>query len=357
MKKIASVIGARPQFIKVYPLAKELDKKFSHIIIHTSQHYDYRMSKIFFKDLNIPKPKYNLGIGSGKHGEQTGKMLIELEKTLLKVKPQLVLVYGDTNSTLAGALAAAKLHIPVAHIEAGMRSFNKRMPEEINRIVTDHISDILFCSTNTAVKNLQTEGIQKHIYLVGDIMLDAFLNVLKYADKKSKVLYTHKLVPKQFSLLTIHRASNTDNPRNLSSIIYALIKSKQKIIFPVHPRTMKYLKRYRLLKAIKSSSIKIIEPISYLDMIKLQKESRHILTDSGGIQKEAYFLKIPCITLRHETEWVETLQYGWNMLVGTDSKKILTAIQQFKPNKKHPSLYGQGKCSEKIVKIIQKKLN
>jgi len=352
MQKIISIIGARPQFIKVSSLAKKLRREFNHVLVHTGQHYDYLMSKVFFKNLDIPKPKYNLEIGSSRHGEQTGKMLISLEKTILKEKPNLVLVYGDTNSTLAGALAAAKLQIPLGHIEAGMRSFNKQMPEELNRITTDHLSDLLFCSSRISVNNLKEENINKHVYLVGDIMFDTLLRTLPSIDKKSTVLKINKLLPKQYAVLTIHRASNTDNKKNLSSIIDALIKSKEKIIFPVHPRTKKYIKKYNLLNKTKMNSIIPIEPLSYLDMIKLEKESKLILTDSGGIQKEAYFLKIPCVTLREETEWVETQQYGWNKLVGTNSKKILRSIKKYQIPKIYKKHYGSGKTSKSINNII-----
>ena len=352
--KIASIIGARPEFIKEAPLAKELRKKHNEIIIHTGQHYNYEMSKIFFTDLDIPEPDYNLGVGSNLHGKQTGDMIIKLEKVLLKEKPNLVLVYGDTNTTVAGALATTKLGISLAHIEAGMRSYDKKMPEEINRVVTDHMSNILFCSTNVAVQNLKKEGIKENIFLVGDVMIDAFKENIVIAEKKSNILDKLNLKKKNYMVATVHRANNTDNKKNLIQIMEAFIQSKEKIIFLVHPRTEKFLKSYKLYKKLKDSNVIVTKPIGYIDMLVLEKNSKKILTDSGGIQKEAYFFKVPCITLRDVTEWVETVNDGWNILTGANKSKIVDAIKNFKSKGKQNEDYGNGNASKNIVEVIDK---
>jgi len=352
--KVATVVGARPQFIKMVPVSRELRKYFDEIVIHTGQHYDYEMSRIFFEELKIPEPDYNLGVGSGSHGYQTGEMMKRIEKVLIKEKPNLVLVYGDTNSTLAGALAAAKLHIKVAHIEAGLRSFDRKMPEEINRVLTDHISDYLFAPTETAVKNLYKEGIRNGVYLTGDVMYDALLSNIKVAQNKLRILRDLGLKPKKYLVATVHRAENTDNKRNLKSIIEAFIESDELIVFPAHPRTLEYLKVYNLLKEIKEAeNILLIKPVGYLEMLILEKNARKIITDSGGIQKEAYFLKVPCITLREKTEWVETVEDGWNILVGANKEKIIRAIKDFEPKEKtYTYKFGSGKASKNIVKIL-----
>ena len=328
--KVVSIVGARPQFIKLAPLSKALrEAGFKEVIVHTGQHYDDNMSELFFKELEIPEPDYNLGIGSGSHGEQTGRMLIAIEDILLKENPDMVIIYGDTNSTLAGALASSKLHIPLAHIEAGLRSFNKNMPEEINRIVADHLSSLLFAPTETAVENLRREGIEKGVYLVGDIMFDALMHFSKISDAKSKILEALNLKPKEYYLATIHRAENTDNCERLKNILEALSSLDKPVIFPVHPRTKKKVEEYNLEFLIEK--IQVIEPVGYLDMIQLEKNAKVILTDSGGVQKEAFWLRVPCITLRDETEWVETVRYGWNRLVGADKEKILDAVKNIKP--------------------------
>lgn len=354
--RIVTVVGARPQFIKMAPVSRELRKYFDEIVIHTGQHYDYEMDKIFFEQLNIPKPDYYLEVGSGTHGYQTGEMLKRIEKVLLKENPDLVLVYGDTNSTLAGALAAAKLHIKVAHIEAGLRSFDKKMPEEVNRVLTDHISNFLFAPTETAVKNLHNEGIKEGVYLTGDVMYDALLYNIKIARKNSNILKELGLKSKEYLLATVHRAENTDNRKNLENIIEAFIESGELIVFPAHPRTQKYLKAYKLLKKLeKAGNVLLIPPVGYLDMLVLEENARKILTDSGGVQKEAYFLKVPCITLRERTEWVETVEDGWNILVGADKEKILNAIREFNPNGKvYIYKFGDGNSSKKVARILSK---
>ncbi len=329
--KILTVVGARPQFIKLAPLSKILrENGISEIIVHTGQHYDENMNDLFFKELEIPEPDYNLGIGSGNHGEQTGRMLIEIEKIMLKEKPDLVIVFGDTNSTLAGALAASKLHIKLAHVEAGLRSFNKRMPEEINRVLTDHISDILFCPTQTAVENLKNEGIIIGVYLVGDVMFDALLHFSKISDMKSNILERLNIKQKEYYLATIHRAENTDDYERLKNILTAFSKMDEMVVFPIHPRTRKMISYYRLDDLLENDNVKVIDPVGYLDMLKLERNAKAILTDSGGVQKEAFWLKVPCITLRDETEWIETVNLGWNRLVGSNVEKILEAVRDLK---------------------------
>lgn len=351
--KILSIIGARPQFIKCAPLSRAIRKEHTETLVHTGQHYDPEMSEIFFKELNIPEPDYNLGIGSGSHAEQTGEMLIEIEKILLYEKPDIVLVYGDTNSTLAGALAASKLHIKVAHVEAGLRSFDRDMPEEINRVLTDHISDLLFCPTETAILNLKNEGITTSVYNVGDVMLDALKYNLKIAEEKVSVIEDIDLNSNEYMVATVHRASNTDNLRNLSAIVNAFCDVDIPIVFPVHPRTEKYLKQYGLWDKL-CEKVKVIPPIGYLEMLKLMAHSRKILTDSGGVQKEAYMLRVPCITMRENTEWVETVEDGWNVLVGADYEKIRDTILNFEGDKIKGDVFGTGNACVEICKILNK---
>ena len=359
--KIISVVGARPQFIKIAPLIRAWDKhnlehrtqKIKHILVHTGQHYDIEMSHLFFQELSIPGPDYNLGVGSGSHSYQVGNMLISLEKVLLKEKPDVVLVYGDTNSTLAGALAAAKNQIPVGHIEAGLRSFNRKMPEEVNRVMVDHLSNLLFCPTETALKNLKKEGITTGVYQTGDVMYDAILDNIKLAEEKSNILQSLNLKPKEYYLTTVHRAENTDSKDNLISIIESLQMLDLPVVFPIHPRTKKTIKQYGNITIEQYNNILFIDPISYLDMLILEKNAKKILTDSGGVQKEAYFFKVPCVTLRQETEWVETVEDGWNVLAGVDRQKIIELTKDSVPNKRQRSIFGKGKVGEKIIKILK----
>ena len=348
--KIASIVGARPQFIKCAPLSKELRKDHHEVLIHTGQHYDYEMSKLFFDQLGISNPDYNLGVGSASHGKQTGEMLIEIERVLLQEKPDFVLVYGDTNSTLAGALAAVKLHIPVGHVEAGLRSFDRTMPEEFNRILTDHASDLLFSPTNTAVKNLRREGITSGIYLTGDVMYDVLRYSTKIA-KKSRLLEEFGIRPNEYVLTTIHRPSNTDDATNLSNILEALSESGENVVFPIHPRSLNFIKKHRLERKIKKN-VFITKPVGYFDFIWLELNAKKILTDSGGIQKEAYILKVPCITLRENTEWIETVEDGWNILVGSNKEKIMHAMKTFMPKGKQRNVFGAGNAYKKIKEII-----
>ncbi|MDN7025472.1 UDP-N-acetylglucosamine 2-epimerase (non-hydrolyzing) [Methanoculleus sp. FWC-SCC1] len=352
--KIVSVVGARPQFIKCAPVSRELRRRHEEVLVHTGQHYDHGMSDVFFEELSIPKPDYNLHIGSGNQGQQTGAMLAAIEDVLLKEKPDWVLVYGDTNSTLAGALAAAKLHIPVAHVEAGLRSFDRAMPEEINRVLTDHVSDLLFCPTETAVKNLAAEGITRGVHHVGDVMLDALLYNRTIAEERSQILATLDLTEKGYLVATVHRQSNTDDPRALGSIVDAFTALDEPLVLPLHPRTAKYLREYNLYDRLAAAPhVRIVEPLGYLDMLQLLAGARLVLTDSGGVQKEAYMLEVPCVTLRENTEWVETVEDGWNVLVGTDTAAITDAIRGFAPSGKQRAAFGDGGASRRITEIVR----
>lgn len=347
--KIVTILGARPQFIKAAAVSSLFSKHFDEILVHTGQHYDANMSDVFFEELNIPNPKYHLNIGSGSHGAMTGAMLTEIEKVLEIEKPDFVLVYGDTNSTIAGSLAASKLLIPVIHVEAGLRSFNKAMPEEQNRILTDHISDLLFVPTQTAVDHLKNEGITKGVHLVGDVMYDGILHFTKIAEEKSTILETLNLTAGEFLLCTIHRAENTNSLERLTGIIEGLNTCGELVVLPLHPRTLKYINDYGLKLG---ENIRVIDPVGYLDMVRLESTAKKIVTDSGGIQKEAFFLGIPCITMRDETEWVETVDNGWNMLVGADKAKIVDAIQQFNPTAERKTYFGEGNASQLMVDPI-----
>jgi len=352
--KVVTIVGARPQFIKCAPVSRELRTVAIEVLIHTGQHYDDNMSQVFFDELNLPAPDYYLGVGSGLHGEQTGEMLKRIEGALLKEKPDYVLVYGDTNSTLAGALAAAKLHIPVAHVEAGLRSFNRRMPEEINRVITDHLSSLLFCPTETAVKNVTAEGISDGIHLVGDVMYDALLENMEIAERRSRILEILRVEPKSYALATVHRAENTDDRNRLLAILTALRELSRTItvVWPIHPRTREAI-RAAGAPSFESDSLKLIDPASYLDMLLFVKQASVILTDSGGVQKEAYWMRVPCVTLREETEWVETLESGWNVLVGTDSGRILAAAGRRSATRSNGAdLYGDGHSAQRIVQRL-----
>ena len=327
MLKICTVVGARPQFIKAAPVCRAFqavgNASIEEFLVHTGQHYDAAMSQVFFEQLGIVSPRYNLGVGSGTHGQQTGQMLADIERVLVHEKPDWVLVYGDTNSTLAGALAASKLHIPVAHVEAGLRSFNRGMPEEVNRIVTDHLSDLLFVPTETAVRNLAREGIVAGVHLVGDVMEDATAEYSAAAERNSSVLASLGLRRREYLLVTVHRAENTDNPERLCNIISAIreLAEENVVIWPVHPRTRKRLNGFEP----GGRNLRLLGPATYLDMIALERNARVVLTDSGGVQKEARWLGVPCVTLRDETEWLETLADGWNQLAGANAHKIVAA--------------------------------
>lgn len=355
--KFLTIIGARPQFIKAAPLSAELRKSHKEILVHTGQHYDANMSDVFFDELGIPKPDYNLGIGGGTHGEQTGRMLEAVEKVMLKEMPDVVVIYGDTNSTAAGALAASKLHIPVAHIEAGLRSFNRDMPEEINRIVADHISTWCFCPSDVSVKQLASEGVTKRVYNVGDIMADSVRLFGPKAQEQSKILERLGLEPTCFALATCHRPVNTDNETNLRTIFEAFSAMPVPVVLPIHPRTMGAVKRYEIGDWLhRQKNIRLIEPVGYLDMLQLQQNAALIMTDSGGVQKEAYYCHTPCLTLRDETEWVETVEIGWNMLCKIEIGEIVERSKELlalSGTMNHPSIYGDGFASEKVVDHLE----
>lgn len=362
--KIITVVGARPQFIKASAVSRAIqhwnlehpDQRLEEIIVHTGQHYDYNMSDIFFEQLNIPKPRVNLEVGSGSHGFQTARMIEGIELVLETEKPDLVFTYGDTNSTLAAALVASKQGILLAHIEAGLRSYNMKMPEEINRVLTDRISNLLFCPTNIARDNLMAEGIREGVYVVGDVMYDTLLHYSNLARKSSCIIGNLGLKSKEYVLCTVHRAENTDNLHSLSNIMGSLQKIAQEytVIFPVHPRTRAALKRIGISE---TSNIMFLEPVDYLDIIRLQQEAIAILTDSGGVQKEAFINQVPCITLRNETEWVETVESGWNIIAGTNEELIIQALYSMINNQnlkreKVSNIYGNGNAADKIIKII-----
>jgi len=355
--KIISIVGARPQFIKLKPIADRLkgEKGIKHVMVHTGQHYDYEMSKIFFDELSIPKPHYNLKAGSNRQGKQTAIMLERIEKVLIKEKPDMVLVYGDTNSTLAGALGAAKMCIPVAHIEAGLRSYRLDMPEEINRVLTDRISKLLFCPNKNAVQNLKKEGITKGVYLAGDVMYDVFKRSEKAVDRR-KIVSMLGLKPKKYILLTIHRKENTDDPKSLRRILDCLSLVREKIVFPVHPRTRNVLQKGKKPHPKRNSNIILVDPVGYLDMLVLEKNAKKIITDSGGVQKEAYWFKVPCVTIRNETEWINTVESGWNILAGKDLKKLRTLAggRSFSTHLL-PKKYRSNKDAAKVIVQVIKK--
>ena len=351
--KLISIVATRPQFIKSAVISNVIKQNFSKAIeekiIHTGQHYDHSMSINFFRYFQMEKPVWNLRVGSAGHGKQTAKMLSGIESILLREKPDMTIVYGDCNSTLAGALAASKLNIPVCHIESGIRSYNKNMPEEINRVVTDHLSSYLYCPTENAVRNLSREGIENHVYSFGDITYDSFLTHSEQLDSEItvKTLIPKDVGEKEFFLMTLHRAENCDDLTRLESIVIALNDFKDCLcILPAHPR---------LQKALKISGLKLedhilkTEPVGYLQMLALEKQAQFIVTDSGGVQKEAYFFKKPCITLRDETEWPETVSSGWNRLIGISPEEIRAALRDIKYPVSHPSFFGDGNAGKKIV--------
>ncbi len=357
MLKVITIVGARPQFIKAAAVSRAIDASFagqvSEKIVHTGQHYDPGMSDVFFTELGIPQPAWNLEISGSSHGAMTGRMVEGIEKILLEDPPDWVLIYGDTNSTLAGALAAVKLHIPVAHVEAGLRSFNMRMPEEVNRILSDRVSDLLFCPTDVAVENLRKEGITQGVQQVGDVMYDVALHYVRKAREQSSVLARLGLKQGGFVLATCHRAENTDDPRRLAEICRGLaaIAEQAPVVLPIHPRTRKVLAQQNLESAL--GKVTLTDPIPYLDMVALEQAACAIVTDSGGVQKEAFFFDVPCITFRDETEWVETLNGGWNQLVGADATAIIQAFTRIhEPRPPRASVFGQGDTATAIVRSL-----
>lgn len=355
---ILTVVGARPQFIKSAPVSHALRAAgHTEFLVHTGQHYDRNMSRVFFEEMRLPEPNVNLEVGSGSHGWQTAQMLCGLEPVMQQNQPDCVLVYGDTNSTIAAALVAAKLLLPVAHVEAGLRSFNRAMPEEHNRVMTDHCANQLFCPTKTAVDNLTREGITNGVHLVGDTMLDAVLEFGSIARQHSRVLDDLGLQPHNYLLATLHRPYNTDVTENLRNILDAFSAVDETVVFSVHPRTQQKIKSLDGALPI-ASNVKMIEPVGYLDMLMLEQHARMILTDSGGMQKEAFFFGVPCVTLRPETEWVETVTAGWNLLVGAERDKITHAVTEHKwPASEPPQLFGDGQAAKKIVHHLEKELS
>ena len=348
--KVVSIVGARPQFVKAAAVSRRLRERHTEFLVHTGQHYDYEMSGIFFDGLDLPAPDINLEAGSGSHGQQTGTMLASIEGVLQRERPDCVLVYGDTNSTLAGALAASKLHIPVVHVEAGLRSFNRAMPEEINRVVADRLSTQLFCPSDTAVRNLAAEGIADHVHMVGDVMLDVLQAAQPRADcQRPALLARFGLEHGRFVFATIHRAENTDDVHRFLDILSAVNSLEEPMLFPAHPRVRRLLDQHG---SALGSHVRVIEPLGYVETVALIKAARMVLTDSGGLQKEAYWLGAPCVTLRDETEWVETVAAGWNRLVGSDPDRILDAVRSFVPPAAHPALYGDGLASSKCVELL-----
>jgi UDP-N-acetylglucosamine 2-epimerase len=353
---VVTIVGARPQFIKAAVLSRVIGKSpdVTESIVHTGQHYDARMSDIFFEELELPRPQHTLQVGSGTHARQTGEMMIAIEELLMTETPDAALVYGDTNSTIAGALAAAKLGVPVAHIEAGLRSFDRSMPEEINRCVTDHLSTWHFCPTDVAVKNLAREGISRNVHIVGDVMYDA---LLYYNQKESgrDVLAEIGVEPHSYALCTIHRAGNTDDPDRFRAIWQGVsrLSDELPVVLPLHPRTLKVVEQ---LDQSIPRGIHVIEPVGYLEMLALERNAKLIVTDSGGVQKEAYMQHVPCLTMRENTEWTETVESGWNRLVGSDPGKLLAAAADFLssgPPAEHPDLYGDGHAGEKVIELLQ----
>lgn len=357
MKKIITVVGARPQFIKAAAVSRAIQNSFSEdiqeTIVHTGQHFDSNMSGVFFDQLGIPTPKYNLEVSGGPHGEMTGRMLMQIEEVLLNERPDWVLVYGDTNSTLAGALAAAKLNIRVAHVEAGLRSFNMRMPEEINRIIADRVSALLLCPSQQAVANLLDEGIRTGCHFVGDVMYDAALFFGQMTLKNLDVLTRLQVSSKSYVLATCHRAENTDNIDRLTAIVrgLAIIAKGRPVVFPVHPRTRNRITDVGLLHLL--HGVTLVDPLSYLEMLALEKHAEVVVTDSGGVQKEAFFYRVPCVTIRNETEWVETVDAGWNVLVGANTDKLINAVENHtKQERFEISPYGSGDAAHRVLQQI-----
>ena len=354
--RIVTIVGARPQFIKAAPLSVALRRRHEEFLVHTGQHYDDNMSDVFFRELNIPSPDRHLGVGSGSHAAQTAAMLVQIEQVLEEVKPEAVIIYGDTNSTVAGALAAAKLHMPVAHVEAGLRSFDRRMPEEINRIVADHISTWLFVPSQVSQRQLAAEGITSGVYDVGDIMADSVRLFAPLAGQRSDVLGRLGVKPRQYFAATVHRAANTDDAARLAGILEGLRRAPLPVVLPLHPRTRAAIRRHGLQSVADRDDghLLVVEPLGYLDMLQLQQNAAAVLTDSGGMQKEAYYLAVPCITLRDETEWIETVETGWNRLAGADPDQIAQAMADAAtpPAGPQPLLYGDGHAAEQIAERL-----
>jgi UDP-N-acetylglucosamine 2-epimerase len=347
--RIVTIIGNRPQFVKAAAVSRALRGKFDELIVHTGQHYDDELSRVFFEELGVPRPARELGAGSGSNTAQTARILAALEPVLVEMAPQLALVYGDTNSTLAGALAAAQAGIPVGHVEAGMRSFDRTMPEELNRVLTDHASDLLLCSTPTAVANLEREGAAGGAHLVGDVMADVSLAFRDIAEERSRILEELAVSPGEYLVVTAHRAGNVDDPDRLAALVRLLERLPAPVVFPVHPRTRARLEATGSIPLL--SGLTLIPPLGYLDFLKLARHARAVLTDSGGVQKEAYLLSVPCVTMRDRTEWTETVEAGWNVLVDLDADAAVEALGR-RPPEEHPELYGGGHAAERVAETL-----
>ena len=346
--KVVTIVGARPQFVKAAVLSPVLRREHTEVLVHTGQHYDPVLSDVFFGELDLPRPDYHLGVGSGPHGRQTGQTLERLEPVLQKEAPDWVIIFGDANSTLAGALCASKRHLPLAHVEAGLRSFDQSMPEEINRIVADHTSNVLFAPTQNAMDILAREGLAERAHLTGDIMYDSLLQRISGAEQ-THVIERLGLRPQGYALATVHRAANTDDIDALGRILDALALLEQPVVFPMHPRARLALASSDLETG---SNVRVLEPLGYLEMLELQRNANLILTDSGGVQKEAFFLAIPCVTLRDTTEWPETLADDWNVLAGSDPSRIVTAARRPKPKASPPKVFGDGHSAERMVRLL-----
>ena len=350
--RIFSVVGARPQFVKLAPLHRAITVRHQHVIVHTGQHYDYKMSQSFFEELHIPDPDYNLGVGSGTQGAQTGRMMEELEKVFMADRPDVLVVYGDTNTTLAGAVVAAKMNIPLVHVEAGLRSYRKGMPEEINRLVTDHLSNLLLCPSAPSVTNLEKEGVTEGVVVVGDVMTECLLSIEGVLD--DTVPERIGVKKGEYVLATIHRQENADSQENMREIIGAMCEYPGDIVLPMHPRTAKNLTAWRMLEKLKGSgNVKVLEPLDFLSFTAMERNAKKIMTDSGGVQKEAYFWAVPCVTVRDETEWTETLEGGWNVLTGADRGLIVEALSRPSPVKERTVVYGDAQVSARIVTAIE----
>jgi len=349
MTKVLSVVGARPQFIKAAPVYRALAARCEVVQVHTGQHYDDNMSAVFFRELGLPAPDIDLGVGSGSHARQTAAMLEGLEPVLTAERPDWVVIYGDTNSTLAAAVTAAKLTIPVAHVEAGLRSFNRAMPEEQNRVVADHLSSLLFCPTPAAVAHLEAEGITEGVHLVGDVMEEALADAVVRAREESTVVERLGLGSRRYAVATVHRAENTDSPERLAGILAALNQLRDTVVFPVHPRTRKAIDA---LDWTPGAHVRMVDPQGYLDMVQLVSGASLVLTDSGGLQKEACWMGVPCVTLRDETEWEETVSRGWNVLAGADTTRIVTAARTIKAPSPWPPARGAGSPSAEIARLL-----
>jgi UDP-N-acetylglucosamine 2-epimerase len=356
------VVGNRPQFVKAAAVSRHLRESADEVLVHTGQHYDRELSEIFFEELGLPPPDHQLGVGSGSHAEQTGAIMVRLESLVREIDPDAVLVYGDTNSTLGGAIVAAKERVPLAHVEAGMRSFNRSMPEEINRVLTDSVSELLLCSTEVAVRNLEDEGLGEGAALVGDVMADVALTFGPIAERRSDALERLGLDPGGFCVATAHRAGNVDDPARLGQLVEVLTRAAEvaPVIFPVHPRTRARLEAAGALDDLERRGIRVIDPLGYLDITAMVRASRAVITDSGGLQKEAFLASVPCVTMREETEWVETVEAGWNRLVGLDPEAAAAALEELpRPGERTSpaaEMYGGGKAGERVAAAISDRL-